>query len=223
MFLRHYRLPIVVLVTLVLGTVPASAERFAQSNASTPPAPPTASAPASAAIPTAAPATSTPATPLPPDVADRLHELLKTRHKAPPRSEFEALGVAAITPTLHRMSRDATLFPLYRYRALEALGHWPEDDVFRLYVEVLASVSGDEPWEHDMLTLIVGVFGVRSIPVGTPYLDDPRLAIRLTVLRALANVEDPKARAILVDRSLHDPAEAVRERAKRWIQPSPTR
>ena len=92
--------------------------------------------------------------PLDPTVASRLSRLLKTRHECPPKEDFAALGIAAVAPELYRIARDPKVFPLYRFRALEALGYWPDDQVFELYVAVLASAVDDEPLQHDMIPLI---------------------------------------------------------------------
>ena len=122
---------------------------------------------------------------------------LSLHHRIPTRKELEALSPNARQIVLD-VAGDEETFLFHRHRALHALVHWPDDEVFTFLVGLLHDPSTEEGMRHHLLPTLGEGFGDRAVPVLEPILlndEDPQ--IRISAAAALAEVDSDAAIAVL--------------------------
>lgn len=110
--------------------------------------------------------------------------LLSAHHGIPEAAAFDD-ALDAPVPVLRVLATDPNVFPLYRQRALSALGYWADqwlgDELSRLATD---PASGDLMQHHAVL-LLAQHFGVRSVGVVEAWLTDDDVQRRLTAIEAI--------------------------------------
>ena len=126
----------------------------------------------------------------------RIQLLLSAHHELPDRALFEGASDQARAHLLD-FATDLDVFPLYRYRALEALGaYYADDQVLRLYASVLKD-AGSERAQHRVMLLAARFFGDQATGLLTPFLSDKNIQLRITAVEALALIHSETSRAML--------------------------
>jgi len=125
-----------------------------------------------------------------------IQRLLSAHHELPDKVFFERASVDA-RALLFDFATDPNLFPLYRYRALEALGmHYGDDVVFTLYAKVLG--KSDDFGEQNRVMMFSAVFfGERAVSLLAPMTTHEDAQLRRTAYEALALVGGESAMATL--------------------------
>ena len=145
------------------------------------------------------------------DARASVQALLGAIHELPSRKVFERAGGDETRALLTEFALDAELFPAYRHRALEALGYWPDDATWQLYVGLLTASETPDTTRHNLLRQLTRAFGERAVPKVEPYLDhlDPQL--RMTATAALAEVPGAAVDARLLEAEKRAPTMDVRD------------
>lgn len=144
-------------------------------------------------------------------------DLLSSRHQLPARDRFEA---AAPEPAklLRAIAVDPSVPDLQRYAAYEALGWWPDDATFALYVEAVAPAQ-KAGQRHRVMRYLALAFGERALaPLTATLTGDGDPQIRLTAATAIADIPGDAARAALTAASKSDEAAVVRQGIERLLQ-----
>ena len=145
---------------------------------------------------------------------DAIHLLLGARHELPERALFERASKTAESDLL-QIADDASVFPMHRYRALQALGaYWPSDRSFALYTKVYNTSPEGSMVRHRMLMLFGAHFGARGIDILRAALVNADVQIRRTAVEALVEAGTDEARAAIREAAERESDEALRARMK---------
>lgn len=125
-----------------------------------------------------------------------IQRLLSAHHELPDKVFFERASQDA-RAILFDFATDLNIFPLYRYRALEALGlHYGDDRVLDLYAKVLATPS-DFGAHHRVMMYAATFFGERATPMLAPMVSSKDVQFRRTAYEALLIIGSEGAMATL--------------------------
>ena len=126
----------------------------------------------------------------------RIQRLLSAHHELPDKIFFERASQDARS-LLFDFATDLNIFPLYRYRALEALGlHYGDDHVLDLYSKVLATPS-DFGAHHRVMMYAASFFGEQATALLAPMTSSKDAQLRRTAYEALLVVGSEGAMATL--------------------------
>lgn len=125
--------------------------------------------------------------------------LLSHHHDVPDRA---ALEDAADDPrqVVFEIARDDDSFVFHRQRALNALTHWPDEEVYDYLVGLLDDDSTEDGLRHHLLPIVADGFGDDALDAIEPYLvdaDDPQ--IRMSAAAAIAEISSDDSRQLLQD------------------------
>lgn len=138
----------------------------------------------------------------PDDVADRQLErarlLLSSHHQLPERETFEE-QLEDPRATLISIARDTDQLSLYRRQALDALGYWADQEVAKLYVDLLDDDQTPGNVEHRLMLLLADHFEDEALTHLEPYLSDDDLQLRLTAIEAIGRIDTEEADTALKD------------------------
>jgi len=143
--------------------------------------------------------------------------LLSAHHGIPDADAFTG-ALDAPVPALRVLATDEDVFPLYRQRALSALGYWPDawlgDELARLATD---PASGDLLQHHAVL-LLARLYPEQSTPVVRAWLDDDDVQRRLTAIEAVDAFGSDTLRTALEDRMTIEPSPVVVERIEEALE-----
>ncbi|MFN3201285.1 MAG: HEAT repeat domain-containing protein [Bradymonadia bacterium] len=136
--------------------------------------------------------------------------LLLARHQLPVQKQFEAASPEA-PAILKQVVKDASVPDFQRYAAYEALGYWPDDEVFDLYLAAIAKEQA-EGQRHRVMRYLAQSFAERSVTPLAAALRDPDPQIRITAATALADVPGAKGQAAINEALKWESNKVVREK-----------
>ena len=125
--------------------------------------------------------------------------LLSHHHEVPDRETLED-AVDDPRQVVFEIARDDDSFVFHRQRALNALTHWPDDEVYDYLVGLLDDDSTEDGLRHHLLPILVDGFGDDALEALAPYLvdaDDPQ--IRISAAAAISELSSDDARQLLED------------------------
>ena len=127
---------------------------------------------------------------------EALKVLLSAHHGLPAKIEFDRVSDNARGHLLD-FATDMGMFPMHRYRALEALGmHYRDDQVLSLYEKVLLGSQG-ELAQHRVMMMAATFFGSDAVRIISPLIKHDDLQLRKTASSALLIVGDEAAMAAI--------------------------
>ena len=155
-----------------------------------------------------------------PDVA--IDALLRAIHEVPDKAAFERVTPDA-RQRLEALARNDKLFPAQRYRALEAIGHWPDAQTFELYATVLDAPPTPRGARHRLLRLLSHHYGAEARPILARYLEHADRELRKTAAAALADRLDRPARELLQAAVKRETDDGVRRYVESLLAAHPLR
>lgn len=152
-----------------------------------------------------------------PKPVKRLEQMLLSIHE-PPTAEALKEVSEDVVDLLEKLYRDPDTGPTVRLRALEALSHFPEPGVKRIYQELLAAPGTPEP---ELLAAITGAlfaFKEEAADMVAPLLEHEEVQVRLTTVQRLASHGGEKGRQHLLSAYAREAAPLVRKRISELVQ-----
>lgn len=148
---------------------------------------------------------------------DQVLSLLLARHQLPAKKQFEAASPEAPT-ILKAAAVDPSLPGFQRYAAYEALGYWPDNDVYNLYVKAIKA-GEEEGQRHRVMRYLAQTFGERGfVPLAEILMDDPDPQMRITAATAMHDIPGPEARGALHEAMKREQSPVVREKIQALTQ-----
>ncbi|MGM0558897.1 MAG: HEAT repeat domain-containing protein [Myxococcota bacterium] len=129
---------------------------------------------------------------LEPSVAKTARLLLSGYHGLPSKQQLED-KLPNTRQVLMAYAQDERVFPLYRKRALRALGYYADDEVQSLYEAMLADSDTEDMVRHTLLGLLAEHFGADGVSTIEPYLYRDDVQLRLTAVEALRKIDSDAA------------------------------
>ena len=148
---------------------------------------------------------------LEPKVAKEARLLLSGYHGLPSKQLLEQ-KLPNTRQVLMAYAQDDRAFPLYRKRALRALGYYADAEVKSLYESMLADDTTEEMVRHALIGLLAEHFGADSVPTIAPYLSSDDVQLRLTAVEALRRVDADSAQDALREAKKDETNEIVKRR-----------
>jgi HEAT repeat protein len=148
---------------------------------------------------------------LEPAVAKDARLLLSGYHGLPSKQLLES-KLPNTRGVLMAYAQDDRAFPLYRKRALRALGYYADAEIRSLYEALLADDDTDEMVRHTLIGLLAEHFGAASVSTIAPYLSADDVQMRLTVVEALRKVDADAAQEALREAKKGETNEIVKRR-----------
>lgn len=122
---------------------------------------------------------------------------LAHHHQLPDRETLEMASDNARN-IVFELARDEDTFLLHRQRALKALAHWPDEEVYDYLSGLLADEQTEDGLRHHLLPVLADGFGAEALNDLVPYLldeDDPQL--RISAAGAIAHIPGDEAAQVL--------------------------
>lgn len=119
-----------------------------------------------------------------------IEALLSHYHELPDRETLEESDDDARS-IVFEIARDDEAFLMHRQRAMSALAHWPDDEVYEFLVEQLDDDQTEDGLRHHLLPVVANGFGEDALEDIEPYLlEDSDPQIRISAAGAIAhNIE----------------------------------
>jgi len=140
--------------------------------------------------------------------------MLTAYHALPNAATFEA-AARAPQAALWSITRDETVSPLFRDRALAALTYWPTPELRAHLESLLRSPDTREMVVHRALGQLATAFGDDAVGVIVPFLGVDDVQLRLTAVHALREIGSVRAAAALDEAALHERHPVVLEQLER--------
>lgn len=124
--------------------------------------------------------------------------ILSHYHEVPNRQQLEAGSDDART-IVFDLARDEDAFVFHRQRALRALSHWPDDEVYDYLLSLLHDENTEDGLRHHLLPVLAEGFGEKAIEDLKRYLfnaEDPH--IRISAAGAIATIPGDDAHELLL-------------------------
>ncbi len=128
---------------------------------------------------------------------EQVQFLLTSIHEVPSRT---ALNEVASDPKAILMELVETRQGFIRDRALLALGHYADGQVWSLYASLLNDSASPEAMRHKLMMRTAEVFGESALDMVVPYLSHGDVQMRLTAVAALQSMNSVAARSELAER-----------------------
>lgn len=132
------------------------------------------------------------------DDREAIIALLSHYHEMPDRQQLER-GSDDAREIVFDLARDEDTFLFHRQRALRALAHWADEEVYEFLVELLDDEDTEDGLRHHLLPVLADGFGEDALDELTPFLfddDDPQ--IRISAASAIASIPGEKAHKKLI-------------------------
>lgn len=152
-----------------------------------------------------------------PDEREIITVLLSHHHEVPDRAQLERVTTEA-RDIIFEIAADEDAFLFHRHRALRALTHWPDDEVYRFLHGLLVDNATEDGLRHHLIPILAAGFGERALADLEPFLrhsEDPQ--IRISAAGAIAQIPGEEAHNLLIS-ALHEEENAiVRTRLESFI------
>jgi len=135
--------------------------------------------------------------------------LLSHVHEVPSRQALE--GAATNPKEILREIANDRAAGFMRDRALMALGHFADGQVWSLYASILNDDDAREATRHKVMLRAAEVFSEASLELIVPFLSHHDPQLRLTAVAALDSLEGDQARQAIAARVDAEESEIVRE------------
>lgn len=135
--------------------------------------------------------------------------LLTNVHEVPSMQQLQD-AARDPRPVLLKIARDKSAGFL-RDRALMALGHFADGEVWALYASIVNATSARESTRHKVLLRSTEVFGDSALDLVVPFLSHGDLQYRLTAVAAIKLLDSDAAREAIEARIDGESSEIVRD------------
>lgn len=131
------------------------------------------------------------------DERDTIITLLSHHHEVPDRRTLKGVTDDA-RAIVFAIADDEEAFPFHRHRALRALTHWPDEEVYQYLRALLVDEKTDDALRHHLLPILADGFGDRALSELERFVrdaEDPQ--VRVSAVEAIASVATDDARQTL--------------------------
>lgn len=136
------------------------------------------------------------------DTREGIIAVLSLFHEVPTREQLERVTEDA-RAHVFEIARDEEAFLFHRQRAIRALVHWPDQEVFDYLVELIDDEEDLEGLTHHILPVLADGFGEKALDELEPFLfeaEDPH--VRISAAGAISNI--PGERGVkMLQEALH--------------------
>ena len=132
------------------------------------------------------------------DIREIITVVLSHHHEIPTREDLESRTDDA-REIVFEIARDEEAFLFHRHRALRALTHWPDAEVYDYLHGLLVDEDTEDGMRHHLLPILANGFGERALDDLEPFLTeaaDPQ--IRISAAGAISRVPGERAVEMLL-------------------------
>jgi hypothetical protein len=150
------------------------------------------------------------------DEVEAITAWLSHYHRLPTAAELERVSPRA-REIVFEIALDEDAFLFHRHRAIHALSHWPDHEVFDFLSGLLTDDATDEGLKHHLVMTLARGFGDRAVPLIEPFLlthEDPQL--RISAAAALAKIDGDASHQILLRALEQEENSIVRSRIEHY-------
>lgn len=137
-------------------------------------------------------------------------------HELPSRADLERISPNARS-IVFEIARDEDAFLFHRQRALRALTHWPDQEVFTYLQNLLHHESTEDGLRHNLLPILATGFGVDALPDLRVFLfqaEDPQ--IRISAAAAINQIPGDLTHRLLLEALESERNPLVRNRLREF-------
>lgn len=150
------------------------------------------------------------------DEREAIIAILSHYHEVPNRRQLEAGSDEART-IVFDIAQDEDAFIFHRQRAIRALAHWPDDEVYDYLIGLLNDEETEDGLRHHLLPVLAEGFGERSLEELKQFLfeaEDPH--IRISAGGAIATIPGDEAHEMLLKALQRESSPIVQRRLETY-------